>query len=345
MGDATTGRRKAALITLTGLAMLAAAACGGGAGGEESGTIRIGSVPTLSATKVFVAAEQQLAEEDGYELQMNTVAGAGSTNQVAALLSGDLDVISSGTNTVIDAMAEGADLRIIGSVAPLLYSVVLDADVAADLGVAADAPTEEKVRALKGLKIAASPPGSTGNTVLRTLLENAGLDPERDVELVPLTDAGAIPAGIAQGTFDGSFFAVGSGEVNVADGTGTLWLSIPQGDFPELDDYVGVVMVASGRFVEERPEAAKAVHDALERAYELTKEDPQTVAQLMREEVLPEASTELFDEVWSQVGDAYESTSFTQQQWDTFVRLFDDSSDKDYAALDYQDVVAEVARG
>jgi hypothetical protein len=37
--------------------------------------------------------------------------------------------------------------------------------------------------------------------------------------------------------------------------------------------------------------------------------------------------------------------NFTEDNWDTFVELFDESSEKDYASLNYEDFVVEAARG
>jgi NitT/TauT family transport system substrate-binding protein len=346
------GVASAAVLALT------LSACGGGsdeessadAGGQqgqqELTTVKIGLVPTVNTAMPHLAVEEDLGEEFGIDLESTTIAGAGSTNQVAALLSGDLDVAIGGTNTVIDAIAEGADVKVIGSVSPLNFSVVLNKEVADGLDVDADDDPEDKVAALKGLKIAVSPPGSTGNSVLRAILEDGGLNPDRDVEFVPITDVGAIPAGINSGQFDASFVAVGAGEVSVAGGTGVLWLSIPAGDLEALNDFMGVVAFTSGRYAEENPETIEAVHDALVAAQEMTTENPDEVATILKETIFAELDQDVFDATWAQVENAYpEGMNFTEDNWDTFVELFDESSEKDYASLNYEDFVVEAARG
>lgn len=335
----------AALALLAGIA-----ACGSGdeteTAGSDTTTVTVGLVPTVNTAMASLAVDESLGDAHGVALEKATVAGAGSTNQVAALLSGDLDVAVGGTNTVIDAIAEGAAIQVVGSVAPLLYSIVLNADVAAGLDVTPDASTEERLQALKGLKLAVSPPGSTGNTVLRSMLEGAGLDPDTDVEFVPITDVGAVPAGISRGTYDGSFVAVGAGEVNISDGSGTLWLSIPRGDVEAFADYMGVVSFTTTRFAEENPDTVRAVHDALADAQQLVTDDPERVAEVLKETVFAEMDQAVFDVVWDQVKDAYPAgMDYTEKHWETFVSLFDESSDKDYASISYDDLVAESVRG
>jgi NitT/TauT family transport system substrate-binding protein len=354
--DARTVRR----LSLASAAVLALslAACGGGtedepaaaaSGGNEPAemtTVKIGLVPTVNTAMAHLAVEEKLGEEHGVDLVSTTIAGAGSTNQVAALLSGDLDVAIGGTNTVIDAIAEGADVKVIGGVSPLNFSVVLNKEVADGLDVDADDSPEDKIAALEGLKIAVSPPGSTGNSVLRTVLQDGGLDPERDVEFVPITDVGAIPAGINAGQFDASFVAVGAGEVSVAGGTGVLWLSVPAGDIEALNDFMGVVAFTSGRYAEENPDVIEAVHDTLVSAQEMTAEQPDEVAKVLKDTIFAELDQDVFDATWEQVQDAYpEGMNFTEDNWNTFVELFDESSDKDYASLNYEEFVVEAARG
>jgi NitT/TauT family transport system substrate-binding protein len=309
-------------------------------------TVKIGIVPTVNTAMAHLAVHEGLGEEFGIDLESTTISGAGSTNQVAALLSGDLDVAIGGTNTVIDAIAEGADLKVVGGISPLNFSVVLNKKVADGLGVSVDASTEEKIQALKGLKIAASPPGSTGNSVLRTILEDAGLNPDRDVSVVPITDLGAIPAGINRGTYDASFVAVGAGEVSVASGDGVLWLSIPRGDFEVLNNFIGVVSFTSTKYAEENPELVEAAHKSFEAAQEMTSENPDEVAKILKDTIFAELDQAVFDEAWSQVQNAYPAgMDFTQDHWDTFVELFDETSDKDYASLDYEEFSTEPARG
>jgi len=343
---------KTAMIGIATVGALALAGCGGsatdggGSGDEGPSTVRIGITPSVNNATMNLAVDAKLGDAHGYTLERTTVGGAGSTNQVSALLAGDLDVAVGGTNTIIDAIAQGAELQIIAGMAPLLFSLTLNGEAAEASGVDADAPIADRVEALKGLKIAASPSGSTGNIVLRTILETYGVDPDEDVTLVPLNDLGAVPAGLMQGTFDASFAAVGTGEVAVASGDAETWLSLPQGDIPEFEPYVGIVAYAGTEYIENNPEAVEATIAGLNDAQAMTVDDPDEAGALLKESIFAEMDDAVFEETWSQVEGSYiEGSTFTEENWQTIVDLFDETSDNDYAAMTYDDLVAEIARG
>lgn len=343
---------KVATISIVTAGALALAGCGGSAtDGGDSGedalsVVRIGITPSVNNATMNLAVDAKLGDEHGYSLERTTVGGAGSTNQVSALLAGDLDVAVGGTNTIVDAIAQGAELQIIAGMAPLLFSLTLNGEAAEASGVDPDAPIADRVEALKGLKIAASPSGSTGNIVLRTILETYGVDPDEDVTLVPLNDLGAVPAGLMQGTFDASFAAVGTGEVAVASGDAKTWLSLPQGDIPEFEPYVGIVAYAGTGYIEDNPEAVEATIAGLNDAQAMTVDDPDEAGALLKESIFAEMDDAVFEETWAQVEGSYiEGSKFTEQNWQTIVDLFDATSDNDYASMTYHDLVAEIARG
>lgn len=308
--------------------------------------VRVGITSSFNNATMNLAIDAGLGEPHGIALERTTIAGAGSTNQVAALLAGDVDVAVGGTNTIVDAVAQGAPLQIIAGMAPLLFSITVSNSAAERTGVDVDDDIEDRILALKGMKIAVSPPGSTGNIVLSTILESVGLDPASDVQLVPLNDLGAVPAGLIQGVYDASFAAIGTGDVAVASGDAVTWVSLPRGDMEDLEDYVGIVAYASQDYIAQNPDVAAAVHEALNDAREMTVDDPEAVGDILKESVFAEMDADVFAEAWQQAQGAYTAGSaFTEMNWDTFTALFDETSENDYAAIEYDDLVAEFARG
>jgi len=338
---------------VTALAVaLSLGACGSGDSTTESAgeggltPVRVGITSSINNATMNIAIDGKLGDAHGISLRRQNIAGAGSTNQVAALLAGDVDIAVGGTNTVVDAIAKGADVQIIAGMAPLLFSLTVRNEAAQKTGVSPDAPIEERLRALRGMRISVSPSGSTGNIVLRTILQGAGLDPDKDVRFVPLNDLGAIPAGLIQGTFDASFAAVGTGEVAVAQGKAVTWVSLPKGDVAAMKDYNGIVTYASKTYIDKNPQVVTAVHDALNDAQKMTVDQPDKAAELLKGTIFKEMDQAVFDNMWEQCKAAYPAGSnFTEVNWQTLVTLFDASSENDYAALKYDDIVAPVARG
>src|SRR5712675_1260221 len=65
-------------------------------------------------------------------------------------------------------------------------------------------PYPQMVRDLKGLKIGISSAGASTDTVLQYLLREAGLDPKKDVSIIPVGDPNTMLAALKNGVIDGA---------------------------------------------------------------------------------------------------------------------------------------------
>src|SRR6266853_1309893 len=65
-------------------------------------------------------------------------------------------------------------------------------------------PYPQMVRDLKGLKIGISSAGASTDTVLQYLLREAGLDPKKDVNIIPVGDPATMLAALKNGVIDGA---------------------------------------------------------------------------------------------------------------------------------------------
>jgi NitT/TauT family transport system substrate-binding protein len=314
--------------------------------GESLTSVRVGlAVPTFNTSLINYVLQEDLDAEHGLDM-VATMGGAGSTNQVAALRSGAFDIVGAGTATVVDANAEGADLVVVGGTGGLINNIVLNSKVADGLSVGPDAPTGERIKALRGLTIATSPPGSSSNATLRYLVKEYGLDPDKDLSIVPVNDPSAIVAGIRQGRFDGSFFGVGIADVNIADGSGELWVSLPRGDVESFNDLVGVVLITTRDYLAKNPEAVAAVHASLAEAQQRVDDDPEQVGKVLHEKVFTDLDKDVFDTAWKQAQGGFpQGANFTPEGWQVYKDLFQPTSEKDFSTIRYEDLVAPSARG
>lgn len=346
---ANIGTYKMRIWTFAGVASLALAASGcaeSEATRSPDEPINIGITSSVNNATMSFAIDDNLGENFGVTLERQNIAGAGSTNQVSALLAGDIEIGVGGTNTIVDAHAQGADIQIIAGMSPLLFSLTATNDAVEASGVDATAPIEERIQALKGMKIAVSPPGSTGNLVLRAILEMYGLDADTDVTLVPLNDLGAVPSGLIEGTYEASFAAIGNGEVAVASGDAVTWVSLPEGEIDLLDQFQGIVAYASTDYIENNPEAIEGVVASLNEAQEVAATDPDRAAARLQETVFEAMDDEIFQTTWEQVHDAYTPGSqFTEENWEVYKELFDETSEHEYEEIQYSDLIADIARG
>ncbi|MFD1210832.1 ABC transporter substrate-binding protein [Arthrobacter sp. GCM10027362] len=348
----TAGSRFAAVVAAAALLLAGCAGPDAAKGnsasepGDSLAAVRVGlAIPTFNTALINYVIQEDIDAEHGLDM-VPTMGGAGSTNLVAALRSGSFDVVGIGTATLVDANAEGANLVVVGGTGGLINNIVLNSKVAEGLGVSPEAPVEERIKALRGLTIATSPPGSSSNSTLRYLVKQYGLDPDKDLSIVPVNDPSAIVAGIRRGQFDGSFFGVGIADVNIADGSGELWVSLPRGDIESFKDLVGVVLVTTRDYLEKNPDAVAAFHASLADAQRRVEENPDQVGQVLHNKTFTDLDKNVFDTAWEQAQGGFpEGANFTRDSWNVYKELFQATSEKDFSTIKYEDLVAPPARG
>jgi ABC-type nitrate/sulfonate/bicarbonate transport system substrate-binding protein len=171
------GPRRALLAALVVLALVAVA-CGGE---DETASSDGGSVTALmpiNSANVYgfkLAEALGYYEDEGLDVTLEYVDGSGEA--ITQMLAGRGEVSVLGTGTVIEGLEEGhTDLRVIGNVN---YGSVffLTAPEDGDLRSPED---------MEGKKIGISELSGGEVPVVRGIVQSAGLDPDTDVELVPI---------------------------------------------------------------------------------------------------------------------------------------------------------------
>src|SRR5918912_225389 len=116
---------------------------------------------------------------------------AGGANTMAALLAGQLELADVGGSEALSAVASGADLVVVATLAPV-YPYVFE--------VIPDIKTTED---LIGKKIGVATLGGSADVATRVALRSAGLDPDQDVTIVATGSAQNRTAALASGAIQG----------------------------------------------------------------------------------------------------------------------------------------------
>ena len=161
---------KFAPIALASLALAALAAP------AQAETIKIGVQPWLGYGPLWIAEQKGFFEDNGVDVEL--INFTWDQDVAAALASGNIQVISAATNTVILNMNNGVDLK---------GFMIMDGSTTADAVLAGNSITS--VTELKGKKVAYEL-GSTSDLLLNYALSANGLT-IADVEAVPLAAADA----------------------------------------------------------------------------------------------------------------------------------------------------------
>src|SRR5712691_5085421 len=200
--------RLAALATVIGIL---AAACGGGTPAATPAPTTVSTVipsstpadVAMACCRKIIAAYSNVSADDwvmwyafekgifksnGLEVDMQAISGGAQTS--AALLAGSVQIAQFGGAEALSANAGGGDLVVVANLAPV-YPYKLYA-----------AKGITSIQGLKGKKVGVSNAGGSSDIATRAALKSAGLDPDKDVNIVAVGSHANRTAALLAGTID-----------------------------------------------------------------------------------------------------------------------------------------------
>ncbi|WP_171075127.1 ABC transporter substrate-binding protein [Nonomuraea basaltis] len=258
--------------------MIAASACGGDAGGEQQKKITIASAPNVFLSALYVAQDDGMFAEEGLTVEIVEVESG--NDSVAALASGQAQYADVGFEDLAELSQAGDDSVIMAHdiLNRVTLTLVMRKEVAERKNVTAASPLKDRLSALKGLKIGITSPGSPTDTYMRYYLASVGLDPERDVEIVPLGGGSALLAALEKGQIDAYHLSPPTPYVAAEKGFGVVLIDGPKGEVPELDKFDYTAWATSRQWAEDNAGTATAFSRALAQATTKVKQQPDAVA-------------------------------------------------------------------
>jgi ABC-type nitrate/sulfonate/bicarbonate transport system substrate-binding protein len=215
------------------------------------------------------------------------------TKTYEELREGRLDFVGGAAHAALYAFKDWAGAKLLCALAQRMYwFLVVRKDLNARRG---------DLSVVRGLRIGAAPGPVDG---LKQMLERAGIDPGRDVQIGPVPGVAGDKASfglmaaraLQEGRIDG-FWANGMGaEVAEREGIGTVVLDARREGSPEVKGYTFPALVCTDRTIRERPELARAARDAVHKAQQALKEDPKRATAIGRR-LFPPAEAELIAEL------------------------------------------------
>jgi NitT/TauT family transport system substrate-binding protein len=270
----STPRRRWWLVALLVPLLLGAAACGddgdaSGTGSETSADVpalRLGYFPNLTHAPALVGVDQGIFDEalEG-QAQLETSTFNAGPEAVEALFADALDATFIGPNPAINAFAQsdGEAVRIIsGSTSGGAYLVVR-------AGI--DDP-----EALRGTTLATPQLSNTQDVALRSWLEEEGFETDEagggDVSIQPQANGDALAAFVA-GDIDGAWVPEPWATRMVQEGDGHVL--VDEADLWPEGRYVTTHLVVRTEYLEDHPDAVKALLEGTVDAIEAANDDPQ----------------------------------------------------------------------
>lgn len=271
-----------------------AALLAGAAGAQAHEVSQVVATTSFAFLPVYVAEHMGYFKEEGVNLK--TVVAASAQAGLAAVSTGSSAYYLSTPVAGARAAAQGANMLNCGALMTQNpTNIVVSAAVAKKhgLGDASALPVEKKIALLKGLRLAAHTPGSSPDLTLKFMLQQAGMNPERDVQILPITQ-NAILAALERDRIDGFAYSSPLADTAVEKYGARKLLSFADGDFKPLANQLSITMVCNRDWVEKQPEAAAATVRAIWRAMKLMKSDPAKARAAARKS-FPDLEDKVFD--------------------------------------------------
>jgi len=199
---------KTLAVLVAVLAMLATACAGGAGGGAAGSAAPAGTQAAASSTKrpcctkvtaaysnvsaddwlVWYAFEKGIFKDNGLDVDLQSINGGAQTS--AALLANQVQIAQFGGAEALSANAGGADLVVVANLAPV-YPYKLYA-----------AKGITSIAGLKGKRVGVSNAGGSSDIATRAALKAAGLDPDKDVQIVAVGSHANRTAALLAGSID-----------------------------------------------------------------------------------------------------------------------------------------------
>lgn len=230
---------------------------------------------------LFVAVDGGYFKKRGMDVELIKFKGGGAAT--SGLASRTVEFCSCAIQNSINAKLKGADLTLLGRlVGQYASNVVISQEKADQLGLNAQTPIEQRLQAMKGLKIAVSGAGGSADFLVRFLGEKGGLSAEQDFTLLYLSSASAILTAFAQGRIDGFALSSPTSDSAIIEHKGFTLLDMAEGQVKELNGYPSIALSARKQWADENPETVKIFLEALAQATTLINQDPGQAMKLVR---------------------------------------------------------------
>lgn len=270
-------QRRAAIQIVLGLVVAALALAGCGSGGSSSASSGSGSgsgsgpIPvtitsfngSFASLSVYVANRKGFFQQHGISPKFVTVSSGSAAMQ--AMLSGSSEMANVAIFEALTAVSKGESVKyIVGAATGSFGELVVGKNVKlADESQGYPAVIKD----LKGKKIGVSSKGSATYYALAYTLQQAGLNPNTDVTIVPAGTLSAQVAALKSGQLDAFMSQEPVTTQVTSSGDGRVVYYEYQGNRPALfDNLITNGIATTQQYLTANPKAVQGVHDAVAQA-------------------------------------------------------------------------------
>jgi NitT/TauT family transport system substrate-binding protein len=211
---------------------------------------------------LFLAADKGLFAKEGFEVEIISTSGDGP--DVDALIAGSVQFTISTPNRLMTSYEQGKPLLTVMNMADrLAIDCVMNKSTATRLGVTEDTPLDQKLKALKGLKVAGTRPGAFTYLVLVDYAKRAGLVPQQDLQILGVGGGAGMIAALENGAVDVACNTSPATDLMIKRGKGIMFTYNSRGRDPAFDDFLYEALYVRPDYAKQNPDIVRAFCRAL----------------------------------------------------------------------------------
>ena len=289
------------IMRIPALAAVAALALASAAAAEPVKITNIGHGYYSGA--LYVAKQEKLFEKHGLEPDISFVQGGALALQAALTKQADVSILS--YEHILTAGVQGKRIVAFYNICNRPVNNVIASEKllagAEKLGV------EDKIKRLKGQRVAMPSPSGSGEKMLGVLAKKYGLTLPGDISSVYLgAEAPAYVAAFQRELIDAALPFEPAGVLVQQAGKGKIYLNMMNGDIPEFRDILFIVLATHPDIVKEKPDLLRRVALVFTEAMAILKTDSKRGKALMAKEY-PTMAAETNEQAYETVSQIWTS--------------------------------------
>jgi NitT/TauT family transport system substrate-binding protein len=254
---------------------------------------------------LYVAKREKLFEKYGLEPEISFVQGGPLALQAALTKQADVAIVS--YEHILTSAVNGKHVVAFFNIAnrPVNNVIANDKLYAGSEKLS----VEDKIKRLKGARVAMPSAGGSGEKMLGVLAKKYGLTLPGDITSVYLgAEAPSYVAAFQRDLIDAALPFEPAGVLVQQSGKGKIYLNMMSGEVPEVRDILFMVLASHPDIIKEKPEVLRKVAAVFTDAVKILKGDPKKGKALMALEypaMTPETNNEAYDivsQIWPKDG-------------------------------------------
>ncbi|MBI4391239.1 MAG: ABC transporter substrate-binding protein [candidate division NC10 bacterium] len=227
---------------------------------------------TLFMAPVYIAEAAGYMTEQGIDLELTEV-DSGALG-IAALVSGQVQFFDADPFQAVQLLAQDKRILFIYNLTKrVTLDMVMHPEVTRTKNVSRSTPIAGRFAALRGLKLGVTRPGAATDVYMRYYLKRAGMEPDRDVQIVAVGGGASLLAALRTRQIDAFHLSAPTPYLAERDGFGAVVVKSSAGDVPELDNFLYTGISVHKDYADKNPDVLRRWIKAVNRANALMRKD------------------------------------------------------------------------